>query len=115
MKLYQGTGCHIVLIGVLASHILLTMNEQGDFRASIEVKIKTEEQRERCFDVIVLDDAALKIKQYGFPGLYLLIEGCVDDVKIIAEKITFLDYFEPDASSIKKAHFSIRQTLDRIH
>ena len=115
MKLYKGTGCCVTLVGILTEIPSLAMNERGDFVATINVHINIPGLvKAKQYDVIVLHDAALRIKRYGFPGLYLWIEGVLhlekdeNDVNaikqnesIIAEKIIFLDASEPNASNVQ--------------
>lgn len=105
MKLYKGTGCHVRLIGTLKAIPTLEMDSQGEFFTTIDVNINTPQQMtSRQYNIVVLKETALRMRQYGFPGVYLLIEGFLTvetNLKIIAEKIIFLDDAEPNTSNLK--------------
>lgn len=111
MKLYKGTGCQVKIIGILAAIPTLHMNEQGDFITTIQIQIHINTPHHtpcKQYDVIVLKNDALHIRRYGFPGLYLWIQGVFHsnthvingkNTHIIAEKIIFLDGPEPSESN----------------
>ena|SRR3989338_2383680 len=109
MKLYKGTGCHIKLVGILKEIPRLHMDDQGDFFTTIGINVDTpNKDLTKQYQVAVVKEAALRLRQYGFPGLYLLIEGGFHTHKnsthIIAEKIIFLDTTEPNPSRVEN-HF----------
>lgn len=115
MKLYKGTGCQVKLIGTLNEIPMLNMDNQGDFFTTINININTPHNvTAKQYNIIVLKEAALRIRQYGFPGLYLLIEGFLSsekNIKIIAEKIIFLDNFGPNESNMQiNAHSYAQST-----
>ena len=106
MKLYRGTGCHVVLVGALTEVPLLEMDEKNDFLVTIKIAVNTSNQDiSNLYNVVVSGDSALRIKQYGFLGLHLWIEGELhtqkNNTKIMAEKIIFLDNSEPNPSDIQ--------------
>ena len=87
------------------------MDKHGDFFTTINININTpHESSPKQYKINVLNEAALSIRQYGFPGIYLLIEGIVDteeNVKIIAEKVIFLDTSEPNTSTTYQSNTPI--------
>lgn len=103
MKLYKGTGCYVKLVGALKEIPLIEMDNHGDFFSTICLNIHTPEHNPPTqYHITVFRDSALKIRQFGFPGVYLLIEGFLTrdkNIKIIAEKLIFLDTSEPNTSS----------------
>lgn len=104
MRTWNTTGCHITLIGLLKETPTLQMNEQGNLVANMIIITYTQNfvKKISMHDVIVFGDAALRIKQCGFPNLRLWIEGDIESKAkknyIIAEKIAFLTDSEPSAS-----------------
>lgn len=115
MNLYKKTGCHILLVGYLQSIPDLKMDEQGEFHTIITVIQKRTAQDEQGrlvddealhYQIFVSGQSALHIRQFGFPGLYLWVEGDLKSAcEIIAEKISFLDFPEPNESN-KTASFN---------
>ena len=102
MKLYNGTGSHVILIGTLTETPSLKMNAVGDYIATMSVRVVHPNQiKPSCYFVVAREETALRIRQFGLPGLKLLIEGQFSEeeksIKIIAEKITFLDGSDPNS------------------
>ncbi|GEM_PF-5582984 len=114
MRLNNGTGSVVVLIGMLDNCELLKMDDQGNFYVQITLilhdQIRSHELHK--FNVIIEGDSALRIKQYGFHGLRLWIEGCfkVENAvpQIVANKVTFLDCKDPDVFRVSENDGSIR-------
>lgn len=104
MKLNESTGCRIILIGLLKEVPQLQMDEQGNLTSKLLVITQAHQTNKKTnwYHVIVFGDAALRVKQFGFPNLRLWIEGKIELLEsinyIIAEKIAFLMDSEPCAS-----------------
>lgn len=107
MKFHNGTGCHIILVGILTETPSIKMNARGDLVAMMNIHIKTrDEQKTNLYDVVVFGEAALRMKRYGFSGLRLWVEGDLYTSQekctyIIAEKIMFLSDLEPNTSEVR--------------
>lgn len=104
MRLYDNTGCNIVLIGLLKEVPQLRMDEQGNLMMTIGIVTQHINKIKKTFEysVIVFGDAALRIKQCGSPNIRLWVEGNLQLEKnsniIIAKKIAFLIDPEPFAT-----------------
>lgn len=102
MHLNNGTGSVVVLICVLDNCEALEMDDQGDFYLQATVILHDHIQGHviHKYSVFIEGDSALRVKQYGFHGLRLWIEGCfkVENAvqKIVANKVIFLDCKDPD-------------------
>ncbi len=102
MRLNNGTGSVVVLICMLDNCGVLEMDDQGDFylQATVILHDHIRSHVIHKYSVIIEGDSALRVKQYGFHGLRLWIEGCfkVENAvqKIVANKVTFLDCKDPD-------------------
>lgn len=94
MSIYQQVNCRVYLVGCLKEKPELMMDNHGDFIAKIVVDRK--EESYSSYQVFIYGELALRIRQYGFIGLYLWIEGDFqNNGEIIAEKVQFLDFFKP--------------------
>lgn len=94
MRLYQDISCRVYLLGCLQEKPGLMMNSNGDYIATIVVS--REKEAHSVYRIFIYGESALRIRQYGFIGLYLWIEGDFqNNGEIIAEKIQFLDFSEP--------------------
>lgn len=104
MSTCYATGCHITLIGLLKEAPTLQMNEQGNLVANMIIVTYAHDSTKiiSVHNVVVLGDAALRIKQCAFPSVRLWIEGNIKSTAkknyIVAEKIAFLADEEPSAS-----------------
>lgn len=97
MHLYNGTGCLVFLVGSLSampvapkknSHAVIIVSRQ---RHCFE---KTVDQVE-SYRVILNQNDAFRIMQFGFPGMTISIRGDLrtdNKAEIIAEKIDFIDF-----------------------
>ena len=119
MKFYRGTGCHVILVGLMTEMPILSMDKQGDYIATVEISVQSNRESEfKDYSVIVFGESALHLRKYGFPGLHLWIEGdlhvscgeeaeiLTKDIHVIAEKIKFLPNFtEPNGAMM---HYECR-------
>ncbi len=102
MRLNNGTGSIVVLIGMLDDCGVLEMDDQGDFhlQATLILHDHVRSHEIHKYTIFIEGDSALRVKQYGFHGLRLWIEGCfkIENAvqKIVADKVTFLDCKDPD-------------------
>lgn|SRR3990167_6097794 len=91
MRLYQDISCRVYLLGCLQEKPYLMMDANGDYIATIMVNRHSEAHL--FYRVFIHGETALRIRQYGFIGLHLWIEGDFqNNGEIIAEKIQFLDF-----------------------
>lgn len=122
MNLYKKTGCHILLVGYLKTVPEIKMDHEGEFTTTIILvrKKTTQDKMGRfmndeilSYRVFVSGQSALRIKQFGFPGLYLWVEGDLQNASdIIAEKISFLDFPEPNENNKMSSYESIINLCD---
>lgn len=90
MRSYQDVSCRVYLLGCLQEKPNLMMDENGNYIATIVVS--REKEAHLTYRVFIYGESALRIRQYGFVGLSLWIEGDFqNNGEIIAEKILFLD------------------------
>jgi len=106
MCAYKQTSCKAFLLGYLKKMPSIKADGKGNFFSILEVvreypttKETTVFSEEKAlYRVFANEKITLHLKQYGFKGLYLWIEGdFLNSGEIIAEKINFL-YF----SNLKK-------------
>ena len=55
------------------------------------------------FIVLIVGDAALKIKQYGFVGLSLLVKCECCENFLVGNKLVFIDSFTPGSEALHPA------------
>lgn len=101
MHFYKKTGCYVFLAGCLKEIPELQMNAQGEFFAilTIDRQIVAHNVNHALLDDTVLsyrvhvsDHFALRIRQHGFVGLHLWVEGDFQsNGEIFAEKIGFIE------------------------
>ena len=94
MKLYQKTGCRALLVGRLKEVPNLLMDDRGEFSTKLIITTKkSENDCELSYSVFACGESVLRIRQFGFIGLHLWIEGDFQNTgEIIAEKISFLNF-----------------------
>ena len=104
MKLYQKTGCRALLVGRLKEVPDVLMDDRGEFSARLIIATKkSENDCELSYHVFVCGESALRIRQFGFIGLHLWIEGDFQNTgEIIAEKISFLNF--PESGEINQEY-----------
>lgn len=122
MNLYKKTGCRILLVCYLKTVPEIKMDQEGEFTATIMLirKKATQDKLGRLmsdeilsYRVFVSGQSALRIKQFGFPGLYLWVEGDLQNASdIVAEKISFLDFPEPNENNKMSSFESIIDLCD---
>src|SRR3989338_3442684 len=97
MKLYKKTGCRALLIGRLNEMPVLHMDVRGEFSTQLVVATQKPSASNSVlfYHVFVQGTSALRIRQFGFVGLHLWIEGSFQNTgEIFAEKISFLAFPE---------------------
>ncbi|OGT42113.1 MAG: hypothetical protein A3F13_04045 [Gammaproteobacteria bacterium RIFCSPHIGHO2_12_FULL_40_19] len=120
MKLYQKTGCRALLVGRLKEMPNLLMDDRGKFSTKLIIATKKSENNgELSYRVFVQGESALRIRQFGFIGLYLWIEGDFENTgEIMAEKISFLNF--PGSGKIDQDYklmndFSYREKFELFY
>ena len=115
MKFYRGTGCHVILVGLMTEMPILSMDKQGDYVATVNILVQCNHDNAfKDYGVIVFGEPALHLRRYAFPGLYLWIEGDLHtdktrvadfsykNIQVVAEKIKFLpNSSEPNGAIIQ--------------
>lgn len=97
LEIYQGTGCQVFVAGYLHKVPKLYMDKNGTLNLTLQISRKNTGYSKSklepvAYYAILLDEHALKIRQFGFPGLHLSIQGDLQsDGKIIVEEINFLN------------------------
>lgn len=97
LEMYQGTGCQVFIAGYLHKVPKIYMDKDGTLNSVLQIsrrKAESINQHESTADyqAILLGENALRIRQFGFPGLHLFIQGDLQsDGKIIVEEINFLN------------------------
>ncbi|MDP1573690.1 MAG: single-stranded DNA-binding protein [Coxiellaceae bacterium] len=118
MKFYRGTGCHVILVGLVTEVPVLSMDNQGNYIATVAISAQSDcKNRFKEYGVIVFGASALDLRRYAFPGLCLWIEGelhissaqepdvVYKNIHVIAEKIKFLSNFtEPNGAVMCDAY-----------
>jgi hypothetical protein len=97
MRLYNGTGCLVFLVGSLST---MPMAPRKSSHAVIIVS-----RKRHCFEntvdkvesyrVVLNQNDAFRIKQFGFPGMTISVRGDLradNKAEIIAEKVEFIDF-----------------------
>lgn len=98
LEMYQGTGCQVFIAGYLHKVPKLHMDKDGTLNSVLEISRKKNESNSSQseppadYQAILLGENALRIRQFGFPGLHLFIRGDLQsDGTIIVEEINFLN------------------------
>lgn len=119
MHFYKKTGCCVFLVGCLKEMPELRMDEDGEFFAVLTIDRQNvvrdannalHDDEVLSYRVHVLNQSALRIRQFGFVGLHLWIEGDFqNNGEIFAEKISFIE--APESGEINSPMLcnSVRQ------
>ena len=112
MHLYDGTGCLVFLVGSLSampvtpkknsSAVIIVSRKRHCFENIID---KVEDYR-----VILNENDAFRVMQFGFPGMTISIRGDLradKKAEIIAEKIDFIDF--PTNNQFETLNNSLQQ------
>ncbi|OGT33558.1 MAG: hypothetical protein A3C44_01560 [Gammaproteobacteria bacterium RIFCSPHIGHO2_02_FULL_39_13] len=106
MKLYNGTGCLVQLIGTLFSMPLVSKNNSHHTTIVVNRQRVCADHKngvEENYHVIINQHDTQRILKFGFPGMLITIHGDFDTenkAAIIAEKIDFMNYPNADQSQI---------------
>lgn len=131
MQFYRGTGCHVILVGLMNEMPTLSMDRQGEYIATMDIFVQSNcDNKSKHYGVVVFGESALHLRRYAFPGLYLWIEGNLylnnveeidpalnKGIHIVAEKIKFLpNSTEPDgAVGVMLSHIPLISVNSHIH
>lgn len=97
------TNCHVILTGFLKETSQIFMNVSGDLVLNAVVTASLNQQ-DALYQIVLLNDAALRVKKFGFENLCLLVEGFLVSVEsiyhIVSEKVVFLTGSGPVSSDL---------------
>src|SRR3990167_710162 len=120
MRLYKKTGCRVFLVGCLKKTPVLQMNEKGEFFATLIIDRKKTisdklnqppKDDKLSYRVFASGESTLRVRQFGFVGLHLWIEGDFQNTgEILAEKMSFLNF--PESGEVDKARKS--ESIDEL-
>ena len=93
MRLHEGTGCVIQLVGILQA--MPTLFNQNTHTIIVNRKKPNTQKEISQYHIILNAHDTQRIIKFGFPGMVLTVHGdlCTrDSAKIIAEKIDFMNF-----------------------
>lgn len=106
MSIYNGNQCIVFLAGHLSAMPVMLPNYSAHFAITVARKFFTSHSNQtvenQFYRVIVTQHDAIKILQYGYLGISLLIRGDLriyDTAEIIAEQIDFIDFSSSNSFS----------------
>lgn len=111
MRFYKKTACRVFLVGSLQAVPDLKLDEQGECVAAIQVKRIFSNDIASSYSVVVMGEAALRLRQFGFVGLHLWIEGDFQNTgKIFADRVSFVNFSESgemDYACVDDTHYQL--------
>ena len=105
--------CDIFLEGILTSMPMMTPDKTNNFFISITRKINF--HFTQIYQVMINNHDAVQILRDGYLGMYLFVRGdliLVDEVVIVAKKITFKKVPEPNIDEKHFVNLSSKTGLD---
>jgi hypothetical protein len=97
MQFYNGTGCLVFLVGQIAA-MPMALKKHTDTSIIVTRQrqcINNRQNPVQNYRVILSQKDAMKIIQFGFPGMTISVRGDLSsniNAEIIAEKIEFIDF-----------------------